>query len=68
MELLERQPAAVGDGRRTLILFDTVSKTSKELLSIAPDDFDSVALSHDNRTIYFTRATRQSDIWLMTMK
>jgi hypothetical protein len=28
----------------------------------------SVALSPDNRIIYFTRATQQGDIWLMTLK
>jgi hypothetical protein len=53
---------------RTLLVLDTVSKTTRKLLSVAPDDFDSVALSADNRTIYFTRATQQGDIWLMTMK
>jgi len=31
-------------------------------------DFDSVALSPDSRTIYFTRAIQQGDIWLMTLK
>jgi len=67
--------SVLNDGRRLLItdrqkllVFDTGSRRSKELFSIAPDDFDSVALSRDNRTIYFTHATRQSDIWLMTMK
>jgi Tol biopolymer transport system component len=55
------------DGGRLLVL-DSVSKTSRELLSAAPDDFDSVALSRDNRTIYFTRATKQGDIWVMTLK
>jgi dipeptidyl aminopeptidase/acylaminoacyl peptidase len=51
-----------------LFVLDSVSKSARELLSVAPDDFDSVALSPDNRTIYFTRATKQGDIWLMTLK
>jgi serine/threonine protein kinase len=51
-----------------LFVLDSVSKKSRELLSVAPDRFDSVALSPDNRTIYITRATQQGDIWLMTLK
>lgn len=51
---------------RALLVLDTVSKTSRQLLSVDPDDFDSVALSPDSRTIYFTRAVQHSDIWLMT--
>ena len=65
----------LNDGRRVLYTYqrklfvlDSVSKKSRELLSVAPDDFDSVTLSPDNRTIYFTRATQQGDIWLMTLK
>ena len=54
--------------RHRLLLFDTASKVTRELLSVAPDDFDSVALSADNRVIYFTRVTQQGDIWLTTFK
>ena len=63
------------DGRRVLVtdqrrllVHDIAAKTTRELLSIAPDDFDSVAISADNRTIYFTRATLLGDIWLTTFK
>jgi Tol biopolymer transport system component len=65
----------LNDGRRLLytergrlLVLDSVSKGSRELLSVTPDVFDSVALSPDRRTIYFTRATQQGDIWLMTLK
>jgi Tol biopolymer transport system component len=65
----------LGDGRRLLysnrgklFVLDSVSKRSREILSVAPDDFDGVALSPDNRTIYFTRTTQQGNIWLMTSK
>jgi Tol biopolymer transport system component len=51
-----------------LFIVDAVSKASHELLSVAPDDFDSVALSRDNRTLYFTREIQRGDIWLMTFK
>jgi eukaryotic-like serine/threonine-protein kinase len=54
--------------RGRLFIVDTVSKASHELLSVAPDEFDSVALSRDNRTLYFTRAKVQGDVWLMTFK
>jgi Tol biopolymer transport system component len=67
--------AWLNDGRRLLythhgklFVLDSVSKSSRELLSVAPDDFDGVALSRDNRTLYFSRATRQGDVWLMTLK
>ena len=54
--------------RGKLLVLDSVSKDKREILTIAPDEFDSVALSADNHTIYFTREIRQGDIWLMTMK
>jgi hypothetical protein len=54
--------------RGKLFVLDSVSKSTREILSIAPDDFDGVALSPDNRTIYFSRATQQGNIWLMTLK
>ena len=49
--------------RHRLLLLDTVSKATRELLSVAPDEFDSVALSADRRTIYFRRATQRGDTW-----
>jgi eukaryotic-like serine/threonine-protein kinase len=51
-----------------LFIVDTISKATQELLSVAPADFDSVALSRDNRTLYFTREIQRGDIWLMTFK
>jgi WD40 repeat protein len=54
--------------RAKLFVVDSVSKAKREILSIAPDIFETVALSEDNRTIYFTRETHQADIWLMSLK
>jgi Tol biopolymer transport system component len=54
--------------RDRLFIVDTVSKTTQEVLSVTPDIFDSVALSPDNRTLYFTRETQQGDVWLLTFK
>ena len=48
--------------RGRLFIVDTVSKATRELLSVAPDDFDSVALSRDNRTLYFTRETQRENL------
>jgi hypothetical protein len=57
----------IGD-RGKLFVLDSVSKAKREILSIAPDTVESVALSADNRTIYFTRQAHQGDIWLMTLR
>jgi hypothetical protein len=54
--------------RGKLFVLDRASKRSVEILSVAPDDFDSVDISSDNRTIYFTRSVRRGDIWSMTQK
>jgi Tol biopolymer transport system component len=54
--------------RDRLFIVDTVSKTTQEVLSVTPDIFDSVALSPDNRTLYFTRETQQGNVWLLTFK
>ncbi|HEY2152242.1 MAG TPA: hypothetical protein VGH34_15645 [Vicinamibacterales bacterium] len=51
-----------------MFVFDSVTKKSHEILSVAPDDFESVAISANNRSIYFTRATRQGNIWSMALK
>jgi eukaryotic-like serine/threonine-protein kinase len=67
--------AWLNDSRRVLFshqgrlfVVDTISKKSREILSVAPDGFGSVTTSADNRTLYFTRETQQGDIWLMTFK
>ena len=65
----------LNDGRRVLVtergklfVLDVDSKRNQQVMSIAPDEFDSVTISRDNRTLYFTRETQQGDIWLMTTK
>ena len=51
-----------------LRLFDIATNTSREIFSILPDSIESPALSRDNRTLYFTRLSRQTDVWLMHLK
>jgi Tol biopolymer transport system component len=50
--------------RGTLYLLDSATRTLRELVSIAPDTLETITLAADNRTIYFTRTTREADIWL----
>ena len=63
------------DSRRLLIrdqgalsLVDSHSKRVRELLSVAPDEIGSLALSADDRTIYFDRVTTEADIWLADLE
>jgi eukaryotic-like serine/threonine-protein kinase len=69
-------PVWLSDSRRLLFvnqsklyLIDSESKKIHEVLSVAPHDFGSgVALSRDNRLIYFSLHTTEADIWLMTLE
>jgi eukaryotic-like serine/threonine-protein kinase len=66
----------LNDNRRALYIdrvgrlrmVDIASKTSRDVFSTLPDMIEGPALSRDNRTLYFTRVSRQSDIWLMRLK
>jgi eukaryotic-like serine/threonine-protein kinase len=51
-----------------LYLIDRSSKTARQILSVAPYEIDRFDLSRDNRMIYYSLATTESDIWLMTFK
>jgi len=54
------------DGR--LLLTDLVSKKTREVLSLLPEQVESPSLSHDNRQIFFVRVNPQSDIYLVSFK
>ena len=63
----------LNDGRKLLFLaqgkllmLDSVSKSYEEVLTVETGFIDSFALSHDNHTIYFTRGSSESDIWMLT--
>ncbi|HRH43891.1 MAG TPA: protein kinase [Pyrinomonadaceae bacterium] len=47
-----------------IYLLDTETKRRKELLSVAPNRIQSISLSKDNRTIYYSVQKNESDIWL----
>lgn len=69
-------PIWLNDNRRllfvsqgNLFLFDTQTRKYKQVLVVTDQDVDigSPAISHDNRTIYFTHVTAEADIWLMKL-
>jgi len=71
-----RNPVWLSDSRRILFddhsrlyLLDSLSKKFHEVLSVAPNEFGiHVALPRDDRMIYFSLLTAESDIWLMTLQ
>ena len=69
-------PIWLNDNRRllfvsqgNLFLFDTQSRKYQQLMVVTAQDVDigSPAISHDNRTIYFTYVAAEADIWLMKL-
>jgi len=65
----------LNDGRRLLfdeksklVLIDSRTRATRELMSIAPDTMQLWWPTRDNRTIYFVRQVEQADIWLMRSK
>ena len=71
------RPIWLSDSRRMLFqdlqarlyLLDSRSKKVREVLSGTPHDLgNGVALSRDNRQIYFTLVTTEADIWLMNLE
>jgi Tol biopolymer transport system component len=69
-------PIWLNDNRRLLFvsqgklfLFDTQTRKHQQVLVVTDQDVDigSPAISHDNRTIYFTYVAAEADIWLMNV-
>jgi dipeptidyl aminopeptidase/acylaminoacyl peptidase len=50
------------------LLYDRTLKRQSRLFSVAPDRFYYVAPAPDGRRIYFTRTTRDADLWLARLK
>jgi eukaryotic-like serine/threonine-protein kinase len=70
-----RMPAWLNDWRRIvygfegrLRLADTVTKQTREVFALDGEVLDHPRLSRDNRFLYFTHATTDADIWLMTIR
>lgn len=47
-----------------VFLLDTQTGKLKELLSVKPSIIDSISISKDNRSIYYSVRKKESDIWL----
>ena len=69
------KPIWLNDGRRLLfdeksklVLIDSRTHATREVMSIAPDTMQLWSPTRDNRTIYFVRHVEQADIWLMRSK
>ena len=70
------QPQALSDGRRVLflegnriLLLNVETRTSTEVLSVEePDTIGSLALSHDERTLFYSHRGTEADIWLLNAK
>ena len=64
-------PVWLADNKRAIFssgdkiyLLDTETKRRKELLAVVPNRIQSIALSKDNRSIYYSVQKSESDIWL----
>jgi eukaryotic-like serine/threonine-protein kinase len=52
-----------------LVLFDTLSRASRQVLTVSPgSDYSDFSLSPDDRVLYLARNLEQGDIWLLTLK
>jgi Tol biopolymer transport system component len=69
------RPLWLADSRRLLFydkdkiyLLDSQTKRIKEIMSVAPNRIQSIAVSKDNRTIYYSLQRTEADIWLGTFE
>lgn len=67
-------PVWLNDNRRLLFIrggqafvLDCESRKSHEVMSVAPQRFQSLGVSKDNHLIYYSLTTTESDLWLMTL-
>ena len=70
-----RSPRWLSDSRRLIFqhegdiyLTDSNTGRVRKLLSISPQEEVWPAISTDDRWIYYSAATTESDIWLMSWK
>ena len=70
-----RSPIWLKDGRQILFgeesrlrLIDSKTRTTRDVLSIAPDRLDLWSVTRDNTAAYFVRSAAKADIWLMKLK
>jgi len=56
------------DEKSRLMLIDSRTHATRELMSVAPDTMELSSITRDNQTVYFVRYVQQEDIWLMRSK
>jgi Tol biopolymer transport system component len=68
-----RSPRWLSDSRRLLLvnegeiwLAEISSDEARSIFSLQPDTVESVAISPDNRTLYFEGRSDEADIWMLT--
>jgi hypothetical protein len=68
-------PIWLNDNRRLLYLdmgnlyaLDSLTKISRELYSVEPNNFARFALSRDNRRIYYSLFSTEANLWLLSLK
>ncbi len=68
-------PFWLNDGRSLLfveksklMLIDSRTHATRELMSVAPDTMSLSSITRDNRALYLVRYVQQEDIWLMRSK
>ncbi|MGE0130733.1 MAG: protein kinase [Blastocatellales bacterium] len=51
-----------------LYMLDIRTRKSREILSVAPNHFQSLGISRDNRIVYFSLKMTEADIWLAALE
>jgi len=54
--------------RGRLYVIDSQTKTSREILNVAPHALNGTTLSRDNRKLYLSVRVSEADIWLATLE
>jgi Tol biopolymer transport system component len=69
------RPVWLNDNQRLLFisqdklyLLDSRTRKTQEILSVAPNRFQSLGISRDSRVIYFSLQTTEADIWLAALE
>jgi Tol biopolymer transport system component len=68
------RPSWLNDNQRLLFfaqdklyLLDSRTRKTQELMNVAPNQFQSLGISRDNRVVYFSLKTTEADIWLASL-
>jgi hypothetical protein len=51
-----------------LYLLGSRTKKAWEILSVAPNRFQSLGVSRDSRVVYFSLQTTEADIWMAALE